>query len=763
MSLETKPETKKHEALSSQAQSLARKYQETKELLQLQELKKRDMQAQLGLSLCPEEAHFPGAEILPSSFLTKTVTLTLTDSEDSICHFTQLLDCGRPLLIQELIELLHSHTISHKVLQNRQELENETMRLTKSLAKAGDRIQEYEARLRGMEDILGRTPILEPLGGIRHQEELGRDLSQRLELLTGENEALNQRCQEMVNQLREADREIDRLKAEIRKVQTGQTRAEQETTKDLKSFYEGELNKKTLSLEEALNQLEMLGKSLKETEKKLQLKEATLQGLGFQEERSETRQEIEQLRSYLKVVEDKLLEKETMLRSAEEIQNELQAQNAELQRKSLEVERSFKQSIVDNEEGKRRSDKRGEVSVEQDEHWESTESEKSAERRVEEVLKEFKRRSEVLNEVSDLLKVGGKELEQGSVTGMRTGLAEQELMNQFLDELQSKQVEEGDKNRLLDVVKRMRMENEIFDCLMKLQAEPSNKNSEETKVQEKCSPIIIEELAKTLRNKAVILERLSSTRTEHVMEMLQTLPSNRLQEGWWGVRNTIFEVAWMYKLLRQEHQVATVVCPSCAPLRRQNDELRTQLDQTQGVVNNLESDRDIQIEPLDKVKHFQDMDAKQKKELHDLRKAFEEETTKLKLEVTRAGETMRLRSEENVREIDSLTTCMENLKRNHEQERVTLLECFDREIKELCGVLEPLGDLPDDAQTSPGFLRQQIERLVTQEMKKRRDRDEAVSAIRMKYDRDLENLKVRVFRSFLLPSPASLLEPLSSC
>ena len=45
------PQTKRPELVSSQAQSLARKYQETKELLQLQELKKRNMQAQLGLSL----------------------------------------------------------------------------------------------------------------------------------------------------------------------------------------------------------------------------------------------------------------------------------------------------------------------------------------------------------------------------------------------------------------------------------------------------------------------------------------------------------------------------------------------------------------------------------------------------------------------------------------------------------------------------------------------------------------------------------------
>ncbi|KAG8008934.1 hypothetical protein GBF38_011491, partial [Nibea albiflora] len=143
----------------------------------------------------------------------------------------------------------------------------------------------------------------------------------RIELLTSENGALKQRCQEIVNQLTEADREIDRLKAELISQQGGkQHHLVMEELKRLKAelaenqanaidreYYERELNEKSLRLHEALVTLEELGNTLKDTEKKLQLKEATLKGLGFRTDYEEEEEESEQVsREKLKEAENEI-------------------------------------------------------------------------------------------------------------------------------------------------------------------------------------------------------------------------------------------------------------------------------------------------------------------------------------------------------------------------------------------------------------------------------------------------------------------------
>lgn len=98
-------------------------------------------------------------------------------------------------------------------------------------------------------------------------------LSLEVELLTSQNEALNQRNQEMLNQLTEADREIERLKAELSSryseprdlpevEQQGKTRVE-----DL----EMELNLKNQELQEAQTLISSLEETLRETEVLLQL------------------------------------------------------------------------------------------------------------------------------------------------------------------------------------------------------------------------------------------------------------------------------------------------------------------------------------------------------------------------------------------------------------------------------------------------------------------------------------------------------------
>ena len=374
---------KRPELVSSQAQSLTKKYQETKELLQLQELKKRNMQAQLGLSLShtsteepslSEPPKTPSPEIPPPDLVQKTVSFVIHDSADRILKIEEL-TAGQPLTLSVLVTILRSlEGVSQEVdrqgscqklldtWKHQQEAENETIK--KSLAKAGESIRNYESRLLTMEDMLGRVhkqkveSLKNPYGPLckiedhpeMHEITIGT-LSQRVELLTCQNAALTQRYQEMLNQLTEADREIDRLKAELSALQEGKRHlllveelnrvkeqlAESEASAIDREYYERELNEKSHRLHEALVTLEMLGDSLKDTERRLQLKEATLRGLGFHMEdgRADPSQlEGERLREQLAATEAKLAETDELLQSTEGRCRVLQAQNAEIGRAS---------------------------------------------------------------------------------------------------------------------------------------------------------------------------------------------------------------------------------------------------------------------------------------------------------------------------------------------------------------------------------------------------------------------------------------------
>lgn len=106
---------------------------------------------------------------------------------------------------------------------------------------------------------------------------MGKLVTQKAEFLTRQNETLSQRNQELVNQLAEADREIDRLKAEL----VYQPNGHQPELKSIVDCLELELARSCGQLQEAQTQLAEMEDNLKETRQTLQLKEATLRGLGF--------------------------------------------------------------------------------------------------------------------------------------------------------------------------------------------------------------------------------------------------------------------------------------------------------------------------------------------------------------------------------------------------------------------------------------------------------------------------------------------------
>ncbi|KAJ4932582.1 hypothetical protein JOQ06_011000 [Pogonophryne albipinna] len=152
--------------------------------------------------------------------------------------------------------------------------------------------------------------------------ELVSRLSQEVELLTSQKEALNQRNQEMLNQLTEADREIERLKVELSSrytepshlpevEQLGQTRVD---------VLEMEVSSREQQLLEAQTLIASLEENLRETEAMLQLN-------------SPTEGAPQESKGYLlrcfEATEAKLTALEKQLEQSEATCRELQKQNAE--------------------------------------------------------------------------------------------------------------------------------------------------------------------------------------------------------------------------------------------------------------------------------------------------------------------------------------------------------------------------------------------------------------------------------------------------
>nr|XP_046270648.1 myosin phosphatase Rho-interacting protein-like isoform X2 [Scatophagus argus] len=179
-----------------------------------------------------------------------------------------------------------------------------------------------------------------------------RKLSQQVELLTSQNEALNQLNQEMLNQLTEADREIERLKVELSSrydephhlpevEQLGQA-----GVKDL----ERELCLRNQQLLEAQTFITSLEENLRETEALLQLNVLTeTEGTG--QEKVECAEKAEgYLLRCLEASEAKLMELERQLNQSEVTCRELQTQNEELK----EAEKLYWQTAAEAEADARR-------------------------------------------------------------------------------------------------------------------------------------------------------------------------------------------------------------------------------------------------------------------------------------------------------------------------------------------------------------------------------------------------------------------------
>uniref|UniRef100_A0A673W115 Myosin phosphatase Rho interacting protein n=1 Tax=Salmo trutta TaxID=8032 RepID=A0A673W115_SALTR len=879
------PQTKRPELVSSQAQSLARKYQETKELLQLQELKKRNMQAQLGLSLSHlsiKELYLSHPqttaplESLPSSEppVKKTVSFLIEDSADRIQELEDLIS-GKSLTLKGLVRLLRSHSefcvegsleigqqgSCQRLLESwkfQQEVDNESMR--QSLARAGESIHSYESRLLAMEDMLGRVQKVEsrktpygPLCQIEDHSESHeitvRALSHRVELLKSENGALNQCYQEIVNQLTEADREIDRLKAELINLQGGKQHllileelngvrarlAESQANAIDREFYERELNEKSVKLHEALVTLEVLGSSLKDGERRLQLKEATLKGLGFQMAEEGAPKEKGQLKEQLEATGAKLLEKEELCR-------ELQAQNVELQARNQESERVQCLKLLEAENeirilraklGVKAKSARGEREVNVSEDLMQTGERKVADKSViKQVVGEIKMKSEALSRVLDVLAkldvsvektlidlksslhitdcLGFFEEEPDEVSQrvMKRLVLEAAFWSGLLNALEVSPCEtEGERASSFEmrVVQRTVAEKSMLLLMNRICPRPKmevdNKMTVTAQTMQAdllnwCSwldndtnTLILKDLTEALQEKVYLFNLIASTIEMSTNDTLLSLvlasfDSGKVKKQWSEYLQdaaTEAHMAFLISRLNFQHEkelketqveklhIGNSDCANCLLLREQNGELQYKLSDQQNHLQCLESTMSedtrpvthIQIEgepidSLDKAIQLQDTVAKHKLELRETKDVYTQVTENLRQDVAKVSEILRLEREENVKEIDSLTVCIENLKKKHETERTVLLEKFHHQMDVTPGAGYPTG--AEDETMSPetsttSALKERIQELVAQvsamtEEMKRRDLQGDAATLRLKYDKDLENLKATCERGF---------------
>lgn len=159
--------------------------------------------------------------------------------------------------------------------------------------------QQVETLLRGKQALGGKEcweEMQKLQGELAQKTDMVESLRENVRRLEEEKGHLTCRCQELLNQIGEADREVNKLRnrleaeeAEYNTLEHSYTRATQEFQKmslflrekeeeirQTKEMYERLVERKEEDLKEALLKLAVLGNSLEETEQKLQAKEELL-------------------------------------------------------------------------------------------------------------------------------------------------------------------------------------------------------------------------------------------------------------------------------------------------------------------------------------------------------------------------------------------------------------------------------------------------------------------------------------------------------
>ncbi|KAL6102461.1 uncharacterized protein ACO6RY_02070 [Pungitius sinensis] len=407
-----------------------------------------------------------------------------------------------------------------------------------------------------------------------------RRLSQEVELLTGQNEALNRRNQEMLNQLTEADREIERLKAELSSrytephhlpevEQLGRTRVE-----DLES----ELRARDQQLLEAQTVIASLEENLKETEELLQL--------------SVPREAEEENKGYLlrcfEATEAKLTELERKLDQSEQTCRELQAQNAALREAEADVRRMNQELEME-----KTKDGGGSTCV-------------SGEERIQEVIDGMVMRLKALEkllEVIDKFDCGLRKEEEEETTVESQLTWEEEFWGFLLDKLKANPSEEEPVEELLgEVTERMMAEKRMLLLGSRLLSESSadgglkeldivlniaceTETSETSELDNQLHPM--ENFTSATRVKISLLNRLAASSAHEELQLAaDRLHERRPRRGFVDAAAT--EALYCCRLRRlrskyerrlEETRRKLLVCGDCGALLEENRQLRETMSQ----------------------------------------------------------------------------------------------------------------------------------------------------------------------------------------
>ncbi|XP_010747848.3 myosin phosphatase Rho-interacting protein isoform X3 [Larimichthys crocea] len=534
-------------------QTLKDTYEETRELLEQQNVIRQSMQEQLSFdSLTPQ-----------------TPSIWLHDADGNL---------------QELDDLLSPAS----------ESDAETEELQKELdGDDGSEINKYGSLI--LETSAERDDASLNCCHVPPDQAAVRRLSQEVERLTSQNEALNQRNQEMLNQLTEADREIERLKVELSgRYAEPQNLPEVEQTgrEDLQR----ELSVKNQQLLEAQAMITSLEENLKETE-------ALLQKTG--QEESDEKAEGYLLRS-LEDAEARLTELERRLHQSE-------MQNAELK----EAEQRYRQTAAEAEADVRRLNE--ELQTERSKH----DRRGSGDEKIQEVTDGMVTRLNALEkllEVIDTLDGGLRTEESEEATVERQLRWEEEFCSLVLDKLKSSELNEVEVI-LSEVMARMMVEKQMLLLGHRLLSETDgglndvdvtwNKESETEERGEMFDFKVVTQVKMSSLNR--LASSASSSTREQLWLMADRLSDfNLLDHPWSGfIHSAATEAMFCLRLSRlrskyekqieeQKLDAASLVCSNCDGLTEENRKLRerlTNMEQSSGQkVNTCSQTDELQVE-----------------------------------------------------------------------------------------------------------------------------------------------------------------------
>ncbi|XP_035510916.1 myosin phosphatase Rho-interacting protein-like isoform X1 [Morone saxatilis] len=570
--------------LNSHSQTLKDVYEETRELLQQQNIIRQDMQQQLSFE--------------PPPLAPQTPRIWLHDTEGNLQELGDLTPLLSPASdSQDVFPQSDGETAErHPDVENQPDGED---RQQVPGSETQINTSEYSSLILEEGDSLSCC--------VEHQATV-----RRLELLTSQNEALNQRNQEMLNQLTEADREIERLKAELSSSryteplhlpeveQLGQTGA---------GDLEMELSLRNQQLLEAQSLIASLEENLRETEALLQLNVP-------EESAQEESESAENLLRCLEATEAKLTELERQLDQSELTCAALQTQNAQLK----EADELHRRAAAEAEADIRRLNEELEKERPKDGDRNGC---VSGEERIQKVIEGMVMRLNALGkllEVIDRLDVGvrGEEEENPAVASQLKW--EEEFWSLLLNKLESNpsqlHEEKPVEELLSEVTERMIVEKQMLllallsgadegreglDIIWNIASEEAKKQDESRMSDFNDELCEIKRFRGLTQMKISLLSRLASSVSPSAQDQLQ-LMADRLSDfhfsehPWSGfIHSAATEAFYCCHLsrLRSKHEreleetrqkllTASLICSDCVDLMEENRELRARLSHLEG-------------------------------------------------------------------------------------------------------------------------------------------------------------------------------------